>query len=57
MDPNSACNLMFTASYDSSRVPSGTTSFDLVVLVERLQSLEMKLSSNDVSLIISNGQK
>jgi len=48
---------MFTASYDSSRVPSGTTSFDLVVLVERLQSLEMKLSSNDVSLIISNGQK
>ena len=57
MDPNSACNILFTANYDSSRVPAGTTSFDLVVCVERLQTLEMRLSSNDVNLIISNGQK
>ena len=36
--------------------PGGTTAFDLIVCVERLQTLETRLSSNDVNLIISNGQ-
>jgi len=57
MDPNSACNLLFSADYDSTRVPAGTTTFDLIVLVERLITLNLRLSSSDCSLIVSNGQK
>ncbi len=50
---NAPCSIMFNSSIDTSKL--NAASFDLYFLVERLNTLTIKLSSSDVISIVKAG--